>query len=47
MKRLLVTEFINISYEADRGTTMEISLNFRQGKLYFHLPKVLDGPEAH
>ena len=39
MKRLLFTEFVNISYEADRGTAMEISLNFQKGKFYFHLPK--------
>jgi len=41
------TEFIYITYEADRWTAMEIFLNFQQGNFYFHLPKAFDGPETH
>jgi hypothetical protein len=37
---------MNISYEADRWTAMEISLNFRQGKFSFHLLKGFRGPRS-
>ena len=47
MNRLIFTEFINISYGADRWTAMEISLSFYQKKSIFIYPKVLDGPEAN